>query len=56
MENLYDLPRSVQEKIEVLKEKNPLQEEELAFLKARGDYLTEEEKERLFPKGRRIKW
>ena len=50
MENILDLPKSVQEKIEELKTKNPLAGEDLAFLMARRDYLTEEEKEKLFPK------
>lgn len=50
MENIQDLPKPVRERIEMLKEKTPLGEEELAFLKARSDYLTDEEKEKLFPK------
>ncbi len=50
MENILDLPKPVQERIEELKAKSPLAEEELAFLMARRDYLTDEEKEKLFPK------
>lgn len=53
MENIQDLPQPVRECIEMLKEKATqvlLSEEELAFLMARRDYLTEEEKEKLFPK------
>lgn len=53
MENIQDLPQPVRERIEMLKEKATqvlLSEEELAFLMARRDYLTEEEKEKLFPK------
>lgn len=49
MENIQDLPKPVRERIEELKEKSILAEEERAFLMARRDYLTEEEKERLFP-------
>lgn len=52
MENIQDLPQPVRERIEMLKEKATqvlLSEEELAFLMARRDYLTEEEKEKLFP-------
>lgn len=49
MENIKDLPKPVQERIEMLKQKDLLNEEELAFLMARRDYLTEEEKEKLFP-------
>lgn len=48
MENINELPKPVRERIEELKEKTPLNEEELAFLKSRQDYLTDEEKERLF--------
>lgn len=50
MENILDLPKPVQERIEELRVKDRLEEEELAFLMARRDYLTEEEKEKLFPK------
>lgn len=50
MEDINELPKLVQEKIEELKTKNPLAGEDLAFLMARRDYLTEEEKEKLFPK------
>lgn len=50
MENILDLPKPVQERIELLKEKAPLEGEELAFMMARRDYLTDEEKEKLFPK------
>lgn len=50
MEDINELPKPVQEKIEELKTKNPLAGEDLAFLMARRDYLTEEEKEKLFPK------
>lgn len=50
MENIQELPQSVRERIETLKEKSPLADEELAFLMARRDYLTEEEKEKLLPK------
>lgn len=49
MENIQDLPKPVRERIEELKEKSILAEEELAFLRARISYLTDEEKERLFP-------
>lgn len=50
MENILDLPKPAQERIEELKAKSPLAEEELAFLMARRDYLTEEEKEKIFGK------
>lgn len=50
MENINELPQPVRERIEMLKEKNLLNEEETAFLQARSAYLTEEEKEKLFPK------
>lgn len=49
MENIQELATSVRERIEMLKEKSNLEGEELAFLHARSAYLTEEEKERLFP-------
>lgn len=50
MENILDLPKPVQERIEELKAKDTLEGEELAFLMARRDYLTDEEKEKLLPK------
>lgn len=50
MENINELPKPVRERIEELKEKDLLNEEEVAFLMARRDYLTEEEKEKLLPK------
>ncbi len=50
MENINELPQPVRERIEMLKEKNLLNEEETAFLQARSAYLTDEEKEKLFPK------
>ena len=50
MEDINMIPKSVRERIEELKEKTPLMEEELSFLMARRDYLTEEEKERIFKK------
>lgn len=49
MENINDLSQSTRERIETLKVKSPLAEEELYFLRARIDYLTDEEKEKLFP-------
>lgn len=49
MENILDLPKPTQERLEELKAKDLLVEEELAFLRARIDYLTDEEKEKLFP-------
>mgnify|MGYP003404576022 FL=1 len=50
MQNIQDLPKPARERIEELKAKSPLAEEELSFLMARRDYLTEEEKERIFKK------
>lgn len=49
MLDIQDLPKPARERIEELKAKSPLAEEELAFLMARRDYLTDEEKEKLFP-------
>jgi len=50
MENINELPRPVRERIEELKQKESLQPEEVSFLKARQDYLTDEEKQKLLPK------
>jgi hypothetical protein len=49
MENINDLSTATRERIEMLRVKSPLAEEELAFLRARISYLTDEEKEKLFP-------
>lgn len=48
MEDITLLSQATRERIEMLKVKSPLAEEELAFLMARRDYLTDEEKEKLF--------
>jgi len=50
MDNINDLPKSVRERIEELKEKDIFLPEELQFLKSRISYLTEKEKERISPK------
>lgn len=55
MQNIEELPKPVRERIEELKEKDLLNEEELAFLMARRDYLTDEEKEKLFPVVKEVK-
>lgn len=48
MLDVSELPKAVQERLEELKQKDLLAEEELAFLRARSDYLTDEEKEKFF--------
>jgi len=50
MENINELPKPVQERLEELKNKEYLVTEEVEFLKSRQDYLTDEEKEKLLPK------
>lgn len=49
MENINELPQSVQERINNLKSKDILEGIDIAFLMARSEYLTNEEKKRLFP-------
>jgi len=55
MDNINDLPKSVRERIEELKEKDILLPEELQFLKSRISYLTEKEKERISPVAKKEK-